>query len=142
MTDRRQIEVEACCASVYRKTLELYDRISPKMCNHKYGYKILYGPPKLDAPILFIGYQPAGGASDADAGEKSGERDGWPEKLEYLSAEWRLAKKIRAVWKPDLLQNCVGMNSIFFDRQTRKCGERFPVKSNRNRKFFVISIVV
>ena len=57
------------------------------------GFKILYGPPVVEPPILFIGYQPGGEKESMIESE----HQGWPEACEYV----------------EVLEACVGVNAIF-----------------------------
>jgi hypothetical protein len=111
-------DAEALCKSVYQDTSSEYERIKPDLGGYALGFKILYGPPLVNPPILFIGYQPGGRESDAAAGEAIGERRGWPTRCEYAYEQWRLAKQMRKVWSPDFLSRCVALNAIFFRAPT------------------------
>ena len=122
-----QTDVNAICEDVYKKTAAFYAKIQPvlKIVGNDFGYKILYGPPKVNPPILFIGYNPGGVYKDAKNGEEAGERIGWPKKHEYAdeAADYRLAKNIRKLWNEDkkFLSECVSLNYLFI---------RFPDKKS------------
>lgn len=47
---------------VYEKTARFYQARLEAECS--LGYKFLYGPPYQNPPILFLSYQPGGGAGD------------------------------------------------------------------------------
>lgn len=119
--------IEQLCRSVYSETASLYDHLVPKMGERALGYKILYGPPKVRAPILFLGYQPGGSKCDARKGELDGERVGWPQECEYATAKWLLAQKMREIWGAELLAECVGLNLIFFRARSIKEWKRVPL---------------
>lgn len=91
------------CQLLYSETAKLYRDLAPQMGKNAFGYKILYGPPRMGAPILFVGDQPGGGASDSEAGEEAGEHDRWPEHCEYGFERWRLAKQMRAIWSANVI---------------------------------------
>ena len=75
--------------------------------------------------VLFIGFQPGG--SNAD--EEAGERDGWKSDLEYVTAEWKLATNMRAMWCSSGLSACVGIIAIFV-RIPQLMGERKSMHPN------------
>lgn len=103
----------ALAKSIYARTSLWYGQMKRRANGATYGYKILYGPPYVGAPILFIGYQPGGSGNDADKGKQSGERTGWPEICEYATAKWPLARQMRYMFGEDTLKRCVGLNAIF-----------------------------
>jgi hypothetical protein len=76
-------------------------------------FKILYGPPFFNPPILFIGYQPGGGAEDCARELLDGAHDGWPAVCEYATESWKLAYWMRRMFGAELLTRCVGLNAIF-----------------------------
>ena len=99
------------CQTIYRETKEFYAQIAEDCGN--LGFKILYGPPLLNPPILFIGYQPGGGAESYEEELKSGAHDGWPQVCEYATENWKLAKTLQRMFGVELLEKCVGLNAIF-----------------------------
>lgn len=122
----RQAAAQATCADIYRKTAAFYAPLAPHLGDSAFGYKILYSPPIVDAPYLFIGFQPGGGQPDADAGKKAGERTGWPTENEYATASWKLAVKARRLWGEKTLRASVGLNYNFFRSPNRKAWGRLP----------------
>lgn len=109
-----QSSINDFCQSLYAEIAAFYREISPQMGENALGYKILYGPPKPDTPILFMGFQPGGKSMDAIEGQIAGERVSWPDKTEYAVANWDLAINMRKIWGVDFLHRCTGMNEIFF----------------------------
>lgn len=82
-----------------------------------FGYKIFNSPPLHRPRVLFIGYQPSGGAQAwADEAAKKTHLT-WPEEAEYATAfgrGWTLAPKMRKMFEGRLdLRQCVGTNAIF-----------------------------
>jgi hypothetical protein len=104
-------EVEALCRRIYIKTKDLYETIPDGP--EKLGFQILYGPPFREAPIVFIGYQPGTGLKSPEEERKYGSEDGWPSVCEFATEEWVLAKKMRGMFRRELLEQCVGVNAIF-----------------------------
>lgn len=116
---------EQLCRNIYTQTALWYDDLRGRRGDIPgYGYKILYGPPHFQPPILFIGYQPGGGVSDAAKGETDGERSGWPCRCEYSTATWTLARWLRRVVGVETLDRCVGLNAIFLRSRSIKEYER------------------
>ena len=77
------------------------------------GYHVMYGPPKLNAPILFIGYQPGGDHRTSDhLFEKPAVF--WPEISYYATEPWRLAVNLRNMFGHEILRESTGLNAIFF----------------------------
>jgi hypothetical protein len=127
MTEEESSEratAEHACRSVYVETLAHYQKLAPAMGERAYGFKILYGPPIINAPALFVGQQPAGNHQRGVDGKAAGERIGWPNRTEYAFHSWPLARKMRSVWSVSLLDRCTGLNANFFrapnDKEWRK----------------------
>jgi hypothetical protein len=53
-------------AKLYEKTADFYAKIQPDLATRgrDFKYRILYGPPFPNPPILWIGYQPGGRKPD------------------------------------------------------------------------------
>ena len=109
-----QAAAQTICADIYIKTAAYYAHLAPHLGDQALGYKILYSPPIIDAPFLFMGFQPGGSLSDAQVGKRDGERTGWPTMNEYAKASWKLAVKARRIWGERLLRTSVGLNRVFF----------------------------
>ena len=77
------------------------------------GYHVMYGPPKPNAPILFIGYQPGGDhlTNDHLLNEPA---VFWPEISYYATEPWRLAVNLRNMFGNEILRESTGLNAIFF----------------------------
>ena len=97
------------CREVYAATNDYYRQCEKDLGEHALGFRILYGPPIVDAPFLFLGYQPGGRAIDC-----SEHHETWPETCDYATEEWPLAKQIRAIWGQEVVARCTGFNAIFF----------------------------
>lgn len=105
---------EQVCRKVYEETRVFYAEKAPQLGDAAYGFRVLYGPPLTNAPILFIGFQPGGSTQSAEQGLKDGEHEGWPMRCEYAVAPWRLASRLREIWDIPTLERCTGLNAIFF----------------------------
>jgi hypothetical protein len=62
---------------------------------------------------MFIGYQPGRGllTSEGDLDRKCEDR--WPDRCQYATERWRLAKNMRQMFEVPLLKQCVALNAIF-----------------------------
>jgi hypothetical protein len=127
--------IEHLCQSIYKETASFYERQFEKLGNLAFGYKILYGPPLKNPTILFFGYQPGGRLEDAVEGERVGERINWPKTIEYATANWPLAIKVRNVWGPTLL-NCVGINYIYFRSPKKEVWETLSASFRHEAESF------
>ncbi len=104
-------EAERLCKWIYLETKAFYETIADRCENQ--GFQILYGPPLVDAPILFIGYQPGRGLKSPEEERQYGSEDRWPSVCEYATEDWTLAKNLRLMFPRELLERCVGLNAIF-----------------------------
>lgn len=100
---------EDICREVYGATNNYYRQYEETLGEHSLGFRILYGPPIVDAPFLFLGYQPGGRAIDCAEHHET-----WPETCDYATKEWPLAKQVRAIWGQEVVAQCTGLNAIFF----------------------------
>jgi hypothetical protein len=101
---------EAICREVYQETRDFYADKEGHLGQDAQGFGILHGPPVVNAPFLFLGYQP-GGAKESGYPDQHMR---WPEKCVYPTAAWPLAKQLRLVWSTQTLAECTGLNAIFF----------------------------
>jgi hypothetical protein len=99
------------CREVVEATHTAYRRHHASLGER--GYHVMYGPPKTESPILFIGYQP-GGSHRTDDHLRDIPRTYWPEVSYYATESWRLAAIMRAMFGETLLRDCTGLNAIFF----------------------------
>lgn len=112
-------DAEEICRTIYRETADFYAARRALISPNDLGFRVLYGPPIVGAPILFIGYQPGGRAIE-DVAHQSG----WPEACEYARASWLLARRMRDLWGADLVARCTGLNAIFFRATTAEAWKR------------------
>jgi hypothetical protein len=104
------IDLEAVCRDVHAQTQAFHARVASRLGHRDHGFRVLYGPPFPEAPVLFLGFQPGGGKEDMSSDHHAG----WPERCEYAHETWLLAKRMRAIWGADFLDRCTGLNLIFF----------------------------
>ena len=79
-----------------------------------YGFKIFNSPPLFQPLVLFVGFQPGGGTADWEDERQRETHLVWPKEAEYVTKDWLLARRMRAMFQPDIdLRECVGMNAIF-----------------------------
>lgn len=103
------IELKQKCLAVYSESSFFYNQLLSD--NEFFGFKVLYGPPIFRPPILFIGYQPGGGA-ESQIVEPTAQSE-WATECEYATAKWTLARKLQDMFGTELLYKCVGINAIF-----------------------------
>ena len=116
------MDTASACRKVYEETNAVYSQSKQRLGVNDLGFKILYGPPHQNAPILFIGDQPGGAVKD----EKEDERFSWPNVCEYATETWHLAKNMRAMFGLTLLKDCVGVNTNFFRAPNVKTWQKIP----------------
>lgn len=112
-----QEEPAEICRALYPATERFWQEngIQPE-----FGFKILNGPPIKNAPYLFIGYQPGGGAPEWEIEKKNNTHKEWPKECEYLKATWRLATILRRIFPGEVLKDCLGTNAIFLRYKKEK----------------------
>lgn len=108
---KNQELIEAALHKIYEESREFFRLIERKT---DYGFKIFNAPPIYRTPILFIGYQPGGDEVAAQDEINRGSHLTWPEKAEYATASWKLAREMRSMLGSEIdLNRCVGINAIF-----------------------------
>jgi hypothetical protein len=135
-----QTNIESHCKRIYQEANAFFEKRSIAA---EFGLKILYGPPYYEPPILFIGYQPGGGALDFARETARVSDTPWSGECEYATRDYPLADHLRNIFGVDFLAKCVGLNAIFvrsprmrtyvgIDRAMRKEIETFCVaRANR-----------
>lgn len=120
------IEPEVLCREIYQETRGIYSTAVSQLGAAALGFRILYGPPLLSAPCLFLGFQPGGNAKDAAIGLAEGHHDSWPLRSDYATANWSLARQMRSIWSEELIERCPGLNAIFFRSPSMKAWTQLP----------------
>jgi hypothetical protein len=104
-------QAEDVCRQVYEETRSFYAQKAPQLGDSACGFRVLYGPPLIDAPFLFLGYQPGGEAAHMEPDH----HQTWPVRCDYAVACWPLARRVRETWGGESsLERCTGLNAIFF----------------------------
>ena len=111
-----QSEIDAFCRNIYEKTSK-YSPIA-RMLGNEFGFEILMGPPFIEAPVLFLGYQPGNWGLSIEKARSAGYEKSWvvKGKSQYATASWLLAKKLRKIFEKGnklLLEQSVGLNAIY-----------------------------
>ena len=112
---------EAVCREVYQETQRFYAEREHLLGQAAHGFDILHGPPVVNAPFLFIGYQPGGTLENRPMGQPTQ----WPETCVYSTAKWPLARRLREMQSIPLSE-CTGLNAIFFRAPSAKQWSRVP----------------
>jgi hypothetical protein len=88
------------------------------------AFKILHAPPRAHPPVLFIGIQPGGSKADP----VSREMFTWPDRLDYETGQWPLARYVRRLFSDnlDLLMACNATNANFFRAPRDKIDRENP----------------
>src|SRR5215472_4231027 len=87
--------------AVYRETGDFYKRIKPKLKDAAaFGFRVLYGPPTLRPPIMFIGIRPGGSSPDPAHPD---EQRTWPATSDYAESSWNYAAKLRRIYSSGYL---------------------------------------
>lgn len=127
----QQERADKICRAIY-KDFDTYYRQSGIYVDGKdLGYRILYGPPVINPSAMFVGYQPGGDEKDAVLGEQAGERLHWPAQNDYAQAKWKLADRIRRIFRKELVQNSTGTNINFFRAPSISAWNKVPLPERR-----------
>ncbi len=119
------------CREVYAATNDYYRRCEKDLGEHALGFRILYGPPIVDASFLFLGHQPGGQAIDC-----SEHHETWPETCDYATEEWPLARQVRMIWGQEVVAQCTGLNAIFFRAPSVAAWNRITKSLRENLEIF------
>ena len=83
--------IEGEVQAIYDQTAEFFRSVSQDFPAGEYrAYEILYGPPAVAAPVMFIGFQPGGDGAEYVAPST------WDERCVSAHADWPLASRLRA----------------------------------------------
>lgn len=119
------------CREVYAATNDYYRQFGEGLGEHALGFRILYGPPIVDARFLFLGYQPGGRAVDCAEHHET-----WPETCDYATEEWPLARQVRTIWGQEVVAQCTGLNAIFFRAPSVAAWNRITKSLRENLEIF------
>lgn len=102
----------AVCQRAYDSTRGL-----PLLKDPKVGFEILLTPPRLEPPIMLIGYQLGNGKRDMpiQVARDRGFEKTWPQSNTVVDGSYLLARRLREIFqeKPDLLARSVALNAVF-----------------------------
>jgi hypothetical protein len=135
-----QAEIDKVAHRIYRETATFYDQLKGDLGEAALGFKILYGPPTMRAPIIFVGLQPGGGPEDRDRETESGAHESWPKACEYATASWKLARNMQGMFSVEFLTECAGLNAIFLRAKSKSIYAK-TVTSEIRRQVLDFSIV-
>jgi hypothetical protein len=121
--------VEDRILDIYVRADAQYKQLAPSLGSAALGYEVLYGPPIVDAPALFIGYQPGGSKPGEPLPTISGPggRSPWPDTCEYAAGSFCLARKLQVAFGADFLRRCTGMNAIFLRAPSQTAYKTVPI---------------
>jgi hypothetical protein len=125
------------CRGIYRDMAALYAELGPSLARDgpAPGYAILFGPPRLRPPILFVGYQPGGPYGPVpDAASPTP----WPLTSQYAACSWRLALRLQDIYGKELLARCTGLNAIFVRARSSTHYKDYPSTARQRIEAFCI----
>jgi len=102
-------DVEAICREIYAETRAHYDAVRSVLGSAALGFRVLYGPPVVGAPYVFLGFQPGGTKDESDEGQ----HNSWPDQSWYTTSNAPLARQLRYVFGIDTVKHS-GLNMVFF----------------------------
>lgn len=114
-------DVEAICREIYAETRSRYAELAPDLGSAALGFRILYGPPVVSAPYMFVGFQPGGWQDESHEGQ----HDSWPDQPWHANAKSPLAKKLGHVFGIETVEH-TGLNMIFFRARNMKAWNSVP----------------
>ncbi|MCJ2067812.1 hypothetical protein MKK75_03145 [Methylobacterium sp. J-030] len=97
------------CREIYAETRGFYEAHASALKDAALGFRILYGPPLAQAPVLFLGYQPGGKIAEGGV-----QHETWPVLSEYATEAWPLAVRLRETLGKEVVERSTGLNAIFF----------------------------
>jgi hypothetical protein len=97
---------------IYREVAAFYKEKCSEMGELAVGYEILHGPAIACPKTIFIGFQPGGWIDTS--GSETGIVLQPPERFVSAYKTWRYAKKMQEIWGADYLEQCNGLDAIFF----------------------------
>ncbi|MDQ0323700.1 hypothetical protein QO002_005907 [Pararhizobium capsulatum DSM 1112] len=125
------LEAEAICRKIYEETRSRYAELAPGLGSAALGFRILYGPPVVRAPYMFIGFQPGGWKDES----YEGQHDSWPDQSWHANAKAPLAKKLQHVFAIQSVEH-TGLNMIFFRAPTMEAWHSVPPGLRRELEKF------
>jgi hypothetical protein len=110
--------------AMYGELAKLYSELEPEMEGRAIGARILISPPYVGADVMFIAYQPG---DSSGFPQERGCDSRWPDENEYATRDWPLAKAVRRLVAPDVLQaRTVVTNVNFFRAKKKEVWDKVP----------------
>jgi hypothetical protein len=120
--------------AVYGELAKIYSELEPEMEGHAIGARILISPPLVGADVMFIAYQP--GDSSGFPQERACDSR-WPDENEYAARDWPLAKAVRRLVTPEVLQaRTVVTNVNFFRAKKKEAWDKVPESPRKKAEAF------
>jgi len=135
-TESNMLDAETVCRQIYEETRSHYAELAPKLGSAALGFRILYGPPIVRAPYMFLGFQPGGWQDESNEGQ----HEGWPDRSWYANAVSPLANRLRAVFGVEMVEH-TGLNMVFFRAPNMKAWDCIPSKLKREMEQFSLERV-
>ncbi len=130
-------------------TRKVYSEYSEKYSSYTPGFKIFYSPIKLNPDLLVLSYQPGGSTDSFEREHKYRfERSDFrlPERNEYSTAEYTMAKSIRKFFDFEggqkLLENSVVFPIIFFRAPSIDTWRQVPKEDRKGMEELCIAETV
>jgi hypothetical protein len=124
---------------------DVYDYWKSEHSDWEYGVKMFSSPVRESADILILGYQPGGGVDAFDYYHDTYEEGNFslPDKHRYLTADWKLARKMRDLFgeNTELLADSVKSNIIYFRAPDIATWERLEEKRRNEIEQFCFGYV-
>lgn len=108
------MDLEGFTRTLYRQVYAYWQSKQGQYETWDHAYRILYSPPRHKPDLMIIGFNPGGNASRV----QQSHLESWPDKHSYLTENWPLAVKMRALFRSidrqEVLSKSVKTNLIFF----------------------------
>lgn len=109
------------CRQVYSGTRDFYETKLAALGANGHGFHVLYGPPCVNPPLYFLGYQLGGDKSHS----RLEEHEGWPAESNYATGDPRQSlfwRQVQYVWDASALARSTSLNAIFFRHRASQNG--------------------
>jgi hypothetical protein len=125
--------------AMYDDLAKLYSELAPQMEEGAIGARILISPPLVAADVMFIAYQPG---DTPGFPQERGCDSTWPNENEYATRGWNLAKAVRQLVYPEVLQaRTVVANVVFWRANTKEAWQKVPEGPRKRAEVFSLNSV-
>jgi hypothetical protein len=126
-----QADLEQYCRDLYVRTRQEWDRVRHEFVTGGLAFGILYGPPRLDPPLLIVGTNPGYDEDDDSQTWPSGNLFAiYPPPPPRDQGRWSLARELRKyfmhIGQETVLKESVPTNLLFFKSRGIEDWERNP----------------